>query len=101
TSSREDLRVGSLAVAGRVCSEESGGGGYTDEWAGHNHLPKKGRRRAPVCHTPGEREGARGDDGEGGGEGQENPLEGLWTELRNFLRQFREFTKYLFLFNTL
>jgi hypothetical protein len=38
---------------------------YTDEWDGYNHLPELGRGHATVCHTPGKREWARDDDGDG------------------------------------
>jgi transposase len=61
----------------------------TDEWAGYAHLPELGRDRATVCHTPGKREWARDDDGDGVREVHNNTLEGLWTGLRNFLRPFR------------
>ena len=65
----------------------------TDEWSGYNHLPARGRGRAAVCHTPGEREWARDDDGDGVREVHNNTLEGLWTGLRNFLRPFRGVNK--------
>ena len=38
---------------------------YTDEWAAYHHLPERGRPLAQVCHTPGRREWARDDDGDG------------------------------------
>jgi transposase len=66
----------------------------TDEWSGYDHLPEKGRGRATVCHTPGEREWARDDDGDGVREVHHNTLEGLWTGLRNFLRPFRGVNKW-------
>jgi transposase len=66
----------------------------TDEWAGYDHLPEKGRGRAAVCHTPGKREWARDDDGDGVREVHNNTLEGLWTGLRNFLRPFRGVNKW-------
>jgi transposase-like protein len=65
----------------------------TDEWSGYNHLPARGRGRAAVGHTPGEREWARDDDGDGVREVHNNTLEGLWTGLRNFLRPFRGVNK--------
>ena len=40
-----------------------------------------------MCHSQGE--GARDQDGDGIREVPDNTLEGLWTGLRNFLRQFR------------
>jgi transposase len=63
----------------------------TDEWGGYNGLPAMGRRHATVCHA--EREWARDDDGDGVREVHCNPLEGLWTGLRNFLRPFRGVSK--------
>jgi transposase len=66
----------------------------TDEWAGYDRLPQKGRSRAAVCHTPGEREWARDDDGDGVREVHNNTLEGMWTGLRNFLRTFRGVNKW-------
>ena len=65
----------------------------TDEWAGYNHPPEKGRGRAAVCHTRGKREWARDDDGDGA-EVHNNTLEGPWTGLRNFLRPFRGVNKW-------
>jgi transposase-like protein len=62
---------------------------YTDEWAAYAHLPELDRRHASVCHTPGRREWARDDDGDGVNEVHNNTLEGTWTGLRNFLRPFR------------
>ena len=49
---------------------------------------------ATVCHTPGQREWARDDDGDGVREVHNNTLEGLWQGLRNFLRQFRGVSKW-------
>jgi transposase len=62
---------------------------YTDEWAAYGHLSELGRGHATVCHTPGQREWARDDDGDGVREAHNNTMEGLWTGLRNFLRPFR------------
>ena len=62
---------------------------YTDEWSGYDHLPELGRPHATVCHTPGQREWARDDDGDGVREVHNNTLEGIWTGVRNFLRIFR------------
>src|SRR5918911_4786852 len=58
----------------------------TDEWQAYDHLPATGRAHATVCHTPGQREWARDDDGDGIREVHDNTLEGIWTGLRNFLR---------------
>lgn len=66
---------------------------YTDEWQAYNHLPQTGRGHASVCHTPGQREWARDDDGDGVREVHCNTLEGIWTGLRNFLRLFRGVNK--------
>ncbi len=67
---------------------------YTDEWDGYNHLPELGRGHATVCHTPGHREWARDDDGDGVREVHNNTTEGLWTGARNFLRIFRGVSKW-------
>ena len=66
----------------------------TDEWAGYDRLPAKGRGRVAVCHTPGKREWARDDDGDGLREVHSNTMEGLWTGLRNYLRPFRGVNKW-------
>jgi transposase len=64
---------------------------YTDEWGGYNGLTGMGRSHATVCHKIGE--WARDDDGDGVREVHDNTLEGLWTGLRNFPRQFRGVSK--------
>jgi transposase len=66
---------------------------YTDEWSGYNRLPELGRHHATVCHTPGQREWARDDDGDGVREVHTNTMEGIWTGVRNFLRIFRGVSK--------
>jgi transposase len=66
---------------------------YTDEWSGYNHLPELGRNHSTVCHTPGQREWARDDDGDGVREVHTNTMEGIWTGVRNFLRTFRGVNK--------
>ena len=66
----------------------------TDEWRAYNRLPATGRSHATVCHTPGRREWARDDDGDGIREVHDNTLEGIWTGLRNFLRPFRGVSKW-------
>lgn len=73
---------------------EEGAMVYTDEWGGYNQLPDTGRGHATVCHTPGEREWARDDDGDGIREVHDNTLEGLWAALRTFLRPFRGVSKW-------
>jgi transposase-like protein len=67
---------------------------YTDEWVGYAGVSETGRDHATVCHTPGQREWARDDDGDGVREVHNNTLEGLWTGLRNFLRPFRGVNKW-------
>jgi len=67
---------------------------YTDEWSGYAWVGRTGREHATVCHTPGQREWARDDDGDGIREVHNNTLEGLWTGLRNFLRPFRGVSKW-------
>lgn len=65
----------------------------TDEWEAYASLPETGRAHVQVCHTPGEREWARDDDGDGVREVHTNTMEGFWTGLRNFLRPFRGVNK--------
>jgi hypothetical protein len=64
---------------------------YTDEWGAYKSLPRYGRGHASVSHNRGEY--ARDDDGDGVREVHCNTLEGIWTGLRNFLRQFRGVNK--------
>jgi transposase len=65
----------------------------TDEWRAYDRLPATGRSHATVCHTPGQREWARDDDGDGIREVHNTTMEGIWTGLRNFLRPFRGVSK--------
>jgi transposase len=67
---------------------------YTDELASYGRLAETGRGHATVCHTPGQREWARDDDGDGVREVHNNTMEGAWTGLRNFLRPFRGVSKW-------
>jgi transposase-like protein len=67
---------------------------YTDEWRAYAHLPELGRDHAAVGHTPGRREWARDDDGDGLREVHNNTCEGRWVGLRNFLRPFRGVSKH-------
>jgi ISXO2-like transposase domain len=67
---------------------------YTDEWGGYTWVAETGRGHATVCHTPGQREWARDDDGDGIREVHNNTLEGIWNGLRNFLRPFRGVSKW-------
>jgi len=57
---------------------------YTDEYQSYNHVI---RPHATVCHAI--KEWARDDDGDGIREVHCNTTEGLWTDLRNFLRPFK------------
>jgi transposase-like protein len=66
----------------------------TDDWQAYEHLPESGRAHPTVCHTPGRREWARDDDGDGVREVHDNTMEGIWTGLRNFLRPFRGVSKW-------
>lgn len=77
-----------------VASTETGATVYTDEWGGYHRLPELGRGHATVNHTPGQREWARDDDGDGIREVHDNTLEGLWAALRTFLRPFRGVSKH-------
>jgi transposase len=93
-----------LAVVGRtdqktltsfVCSSTVAGAMvYTDEWKGYSRLAQNNRGHATVNHTPGQREWARDDDGDGVREVHDNTLEGLWAALRTFLRPFRGVSKH-------
>ncbi len=66
----------------------------TDEWSAYSRLSATGRCHQTVCHTPGQREWARDDDGDGIREVHNNTIEGIWTGLRNFLRPFRGVSKW-------
>ena len=66
----------------------------TDEGRAYDHLTATGRTHSTVCHTPGRREWARDDDGDGIREVHNNTMEGIWTGLRNFLRPFRGVSKW-------
>ena len=61
----------------------------TDEWQAYDRLSATGRGHATVCHTPGRREWARDDDGDGIREVHDTTLEGIGTGVRNFLRPLR------------
>jgi len=57
---------------------------YTDEWRSYNHII---REHSTVCHA--KSEWARDDDGDGIREVHINTAEGMWTDVRNFLRPFK------------
>jgi len=61
----------------------------TDELKSYGRLSETGRIHRTVCHTPGQREWAKDEDGDGVRETHTNTSEGTWTGLRNFLRPFR------------
>jgi len=56
----------------------------TDEYQSYNGIP---RERDTVCHS--RREWARDDDLDGFCEVHCNTIEGMWTDVRNFLRPFK------------
>ncbi len=57
---------------------------YTDEYQSYNHII---RRHATVAHAA--YEWAQDDDGDGIREVHCNTAEGMWTDVRNFLRPFK------------
>ena len=61
----------------------------TDEWKAYSRLKETGRTHQSVNHSPGKREWARDDDGDGVREVHVNTAEGNGTGVRNFLRPFR------------
>lgn len=66
---------------------------YTDAWRAYDHWPPTGRGHARVSHTPGHREGARDDEGDGVRDVHCQTMEGLWTGLRHCLRPCRGVNK--------
>jgi len=60
---------------------------YPAESSAYNPLVETGRSHPTVGHS--QKEYARDDDGEGVREVHCNPMAGIWTGLRNFLRPFR------------
>jgi transposase len=64
----------------------------TDEWKGYGGLPAKQRVHHTVNH--GQKQWAKDLDGDGVNEVHTNTIEGLWTGLRNFLRQFKGVCKW-------
>jgi transposase-like protein len=61
---------------------------YIDEWDGYEHII---RSHATVAH--GQKEWAQDDDGDGIREVHINTSEGMWTDVRNFLRPFKGVNK--------
>jgi transposase len=75
-----EQHVHRFTVAGATC--------YTDEWNGYDHIL---RSHATVSH--GQKEWACDDDGDGKREVHINTREGMWTEVRIFLRPFKGVNK--------
>lgn len=65
---------------------------YTDESSAYNNISTELLDHHTVCHSA--KEWARDDDGDGINEVHTNTAEGLWTELRNFLRRFKGVSKH-------
>lgn len=65
---------------------------YSDESGAYNKVATNELYHKTVCHSA--KEWARDDDGDRIREVHTNTAEGLWTELRNFLRRFKGVSKY-------
>ena len=65
---------------------------YSDESNAYNHVRTEKLDHRTVCHSA--KEWARDDDGDGINEVHINSIEGLCTELRNFLRRFKGVRKH-------
>lgn len=65
---------------------------YSDEHAAYNGVEGIYRTHQTVCHS--QKEWARDDDGDGINEVHTNTIEGLWTEMRNYLRRFKGVSKH-------
>ena len=65
---------------------------YSDESGAYNHVATPLLEHRTVCHSA--KEWARDDDGDGVREVHTNSAEGLWTELRNYLRRFKGVSKH-------
>ena len=65
---------------------------YSDESKAYNYVQTDKLAHKTVCHSI--KEWARDDDGDGINEVHTNTIEGFWTELRNFLRQFKGVSKH-------
>jgi transposase-like protein len=63
----------------------------TDEWLGYDH-----NLRAHSTVNHGQYEWARHDDGDGIREIHVNTIEGMWTDVRTFLRLFKGVNKRFF-----
>jgi transposase len=71
-----------------------GGTVSTDAGSGSDDLPELNRTHATVCQTPGQREWARDEDGDGIRAVPNNPRAGIWTGVRHFLRVLRGVSKH-------
>lgn len=65
---------------------------YTDESGAYGRIGTEARAHHTVCHRA--KEWARDEDGDGVNEVHTNTAEGLWRELRNFLRRFKGVSKH-------
>ena len=65
---------------------------YSDESKAYYRVGTALLDHKTVCHSA--KEWARDDDGDGIREVHTNTAEGLWTELRNFLRRFKRVSKH-------
>lgn len=65
---------------------------YSDESQAYNHVATPVLDHRTVCHS--DKEWARDDDQDGIREVHINTCEGLWTELRNYLRRFKGVSKH-------
>ena len=65
---------------------------YSDESKAYFHVATEVLDHRTVCHSA--KEWARDDDGDGIREVHTNTIEGLWTELRYFLRRFKGVSKH-------
>ena len=65
---------------------------YSDESKAYYRVGTALLDHRTVCHSA--KEWARDDDGDGIREVHTNTAEGLWTELRNFLRRFKGVSKH-------
>jgi transposase-like protein len=77
-----------------ACPTREGTVVKTDEWKGSNGLPRTKRSPKAVDHSGPKSTWARDDDGDGVREVHCNTQEGIWTSVRNFLRQFRGVSKW-------
>jgi len=76
-----EQHVQQFTVKGTTC--------YTNEWNGYEHII---RSHATVSH--GRKEWARDDYGDGKREDHINTSEGMWTDVRTFLRSFKGLNKH-------